>query len=153
MRTTLDRRTNESVRDYVLRLLDDPMTEGFVDEVALLAKVSTDRVREIRGDDQIWQSAELVAMDVGWSGPRHELVIAALTHYALSACGASRCAHERCAAQRLHRAPDGSSLANARPAHDTRHHGALGGSDDLSAGARPGEQSRGAPGPRNPGGT
>lgn len=150
MRTTLDRRTNESVRDYVLRLLDDPMTEGFVDEIALLAKVSTDRVREIRGDDQIWQSADLVAMDVGWSGPRHELVIAALTHYALSACGAGRCAHERCAAQRLHKRQTGLVL---RTAHDTRHHGALGGSDSLSAGARPGEQSRGAPGPRNPGGT
>ena len=152
MRTTLDRRTNESVRDYVLRLLDDPMTEGFVDEVALLAKVSTDRVREIRGDDQIWQSAELVAMDVDWSDSRHELVVAALTHYALSACGAGRCSHELCA-RRRHTADAEPWRTNARPAHDTRHHGALGGSDDLSAGARPGEQSRGAPGPRNPGGT
>jgi hypothetical protein len=154
MRHSLDRRPSESTQDYILRLLVDPMTEGMVDEIAMLAKVSPSKVREIRGDDQIWQTADLVASDVSWPSelPRHELVVAALTHYALSACGAGRCSHEACARRRSG-ATGSVGATSTRLVHDTDRQRAHGASNHLSPARDPEEQSRGALGPRNPGGT
>ena len=135
MRNTLHRREHESIADHVQRLCVDPLVQGATDaELARLAGITPKKLRELRGNDAARAFAELVrAHLVRPEGETlSDFLHAAITDYAWRHCEAGRCTHTFCERDRA-----------ARQTHDTRH---------PFTDARPVDQSRGAPGTRNPGG-
>jgi hypothetical protein len=152
MFNSLDRRDGESVVDYVQRLAVDPMVQGSTDaELARIAGVTPQRAREIRHDLEGQAFASLVMATL--VRPEGESVTdfmrAAITAYGLRHCDAGRCKHTACARKR---AEEQARQRLARPTHDTRQGQARGAGNQPFSGARPLDQSRGAPGTRNPGG-
>jgi hypothetical protein len=152
MFNSLERREHESIVDHVQRLLGDPLVQGSTDaELARVAGITAKRAREIRQDLEGQTFARLVAEHL--VRPEGESVTdfmrAAITAYGLRHCEAGRCTHGICARQR---AEEQARQRLARPTHDTRQGQARGAGNQAFSGARPHDQSRGAPGTRNPGG-
>lgn len=73
----------ESDIDVAQRLLLHPMWEGATDsEVAFDGRLPIDVVREQRAVMLASVEAQHVARSIGWTGSPHELITAALRHYA-----------------------------------------------------------------------
>ncbi len=139
--STLDRRSGESIVDHVQRLLVDPLLVGASDaEIARFAHVTPQRVRDIVDELSLRKLA--VEMHAGLVRPDGETPLEWLRGVLLTAawahCEKGRCRHDVCARRRAREA-----AAARRPTHETR---------PAFTGARPVDQSRGAPGTRNPGG-
>lgn len=151
----------ESGYDMAQRLLVDPFYRGATDaQIAADAAthpntvarareaLSTANERLVDFGVRAMRSAELVAGDVGWTerdGDLGDLLVAALTDYALRACAAGRCTHELCARQRREKALTEARGRFSRPPHDTRHQQAHSAGERRFLPARgPGDQPRGA---------
>lgn len=152
MSTSLDRREGESIVDYVQRLSVDPMVEGSTDaELARIAGVTPARAREIRMDleGQAFARATQASCVRPEGETVQEFMRRAIADYGMRHCASGRCKHALCARQR---AREEARRPLARPTHETRHGEAQGARNPVFSGTRPLDQSRGAPGTRNPGG-
>ena len=125
----------------------------FRSEVARFAGCTPKRVREIADELSLRALAiELHARLVRPDGEtplewmRGTLISAAWAH-----CAAGRCTHAICERQRAQEAAQRAARPSARPTHETRHREAHSASN-RSRGDASLDKSRGAPGPRNPGG-
>ncbi len=158
MTYAFDRRPGEQTIDYVERLLVEPLFGGATAaEVALHAGCKVTLVHTVRRDreagavrgqlgEAFLERARETARHIGWTrddGGLLEMMHAALAELELAACREGRCRHGACDRRSAQEAPSVAVRPETRPAHETRHHEAPR-RPQLTAGARPADQSRGA---------
>lgn len=140
--TVIDRRPGETARDHAERLLVEPLCDGATAvEIAQIVGCAPALVHDLRRErlavgvataagDEITELARKCARGIGWTkadGGLGALLRHALVVLELSTCDNGTCRHAACQARRAR-------------------------ASSLPTGAQPVEQSRGAPGTRNPGG-